>query len=157
MSLLVNTCPWLLAGLLVGLFAVTLQWIDNLPLGATGSAAGFLDWIRRPGAAPSWRALFFLGTVAGGWLYARVTQAPPASWNYPGLDNRLAGHPTGEAILLAAAGALIGFGARWAGGCTSGHGICGIGRLQSGSLVATVTFVLTAVAVANVVWRGAPL
>jgi uncharacterized membrane protein YedE/YeeE len=153
MSFVSNTCPWPLAGLLVGLFAVTLQWIDNLPLGATGAAAGFFDWIRRPSDPPSWRALFFVGTVAGGALYGRVTHAALPAWTTPGLSGSVAS----RALLLTFAGGLIGFGARWAGGCTSGHGICGIGRLQRGSLVATLTFVLAAVGVANVVWRGAPL
>jgi len=146
------TCPWPLAGLLVGLLAVTLQWIDNLPLGATGAAGGFLDWIRHPGGAPSWRACFFLGTVAGGFLYGRITHLAAPSWG----PNGMSGSTAAQSLLLTVAGGFIGFGARWAGGCTSGHGICGIGRLQRGSLVATLAFVLTAVVVANVVWRGAP-
>ena len=152
-----GVCPWPLAGLLVGLIAVALQWLDNLPLGATGAAAGFLDWARRPWTAPSWRVFFFGGIVAGGWLHARMTGARSLSWQTGALDGLLHGSAAYKAALLAIAGGLIGFGARWAGGCTSGHGICGVGRLQSGSLVATLTFVVTAVIVANIVWRGAPL
>lgn len=150
-------CPWPLAGLLVGLLAVALQWVDNLPLGATGAAAGFLDWVRRPWTAPSWRVFFFGGIVAGGWLHARVTGAPTVSWRTGALDGLLHGSLAAKLALLAIAGGFIGFGARWAGGCTSGHGICGIGRLQSGSVIATSTFVLTAVIVANILWHGAPL
>jgi uncharacterized membrane protein YedE/YeeE len=55
--------------------------------------------------------------------------------------------------VLVIAGGLIGFGARWAGGCTAGHGICGVGRLQSGSVLATATFVVTAILVSQIVTR----
>jgi uncharacterized protein len=154
MSLLVDTCPWPLAGLLVGLMAIGLQWIDNLPLGATGAAAGFFGWVRRPWSRPSWRALFFVGTILGGLLYALLTGRFALSWSVPGLDVRGTGIRVPTLLFLMGAGGLIGFGARWAGGCTSGHGICGVGRLQTGSLLATVTFVATAVLTAQLVWRG---
>jgi uncharacterized protein len=165
MSFIARVCPWPLAGLLVGLLAVGLQWVDNLPLGATGAAAGFIGWARRPTARPSWRAFFFVGLLLGGCLYGLLTHSFRISWAYPGLDARLGDGLPGigalgalgalglKAVWLVAGGSLIGFGARWAGGCTSGHGICGIGRLQKGSLLATATFVGTAVVVANLVWR----
>jgi uncharacterized membrane protein YedE/YeeE len=47
--------------------------------------------------------------------------------------------------VIAAAGVLVGFGARLGGGCTSGHGICGIGRLSMRSVAATVVFMVMAV------------
>jgi uncharacterized protein len=153
---LLNICPWPLAGVLVGLLAVGLQWVDNLPLGATGSAAGFVDWVRGRGAgSPSWRALFFVGTLAGGLVYAVVSHRWSLGWAYPGFGSNVGGGFAAKAALLIAAGAFIGFGARWAGGCTSGHGICGVGRLQAGSVVATATFVVTAVVVAHLVWGRA--
>jgi uncharacterized membrane protein YedE/YeeE len=152
MSFLAHVCPWPLAGLLVGLFAVGLQWADNLPLGATGAAAGFLGWARRPLSLPSWRVFFFVGLLLGGGLYALLTGSFRLSWSYPGLDPRLGQGLARKAVLLLGAGGLIGFGARWAGGCTSGHGICGVGRLQKGSLLATATFVGTAVVVAHLAW-----
>jgi uncharacterized protein len=156
MSFLTAVCPWPLAGLLIGLLTVTLQWVDNLPLGATGAAAGFVGWARKPSAGLTWRALFFLGLIAGGAVYAGLTRAAPAGWAYPALDRLFGGALPPKAVWLSVAGLFIGFGARWAGGCTSGHGICGVGRLQSGSLATTVTFVVTAVLVAHLVWRGSP-
>ncbi|HEY5090469.1 MAG TPA: YeeE/YedE thiosulfate transporter family protein [Polyangia bacterium] len=152
MSFIARVCPWPLAGLLVGLLAVGLQWVDNLPLGATGAAGGFLGWARRPAAGAGWRTFFFVGMLLGGCLYALFTHSFRISWAYPGLDARLGGALAPKVTLLLAGGLLIGFGARWAGGCTSGHGICGVGRLQAGSLLATATFVVTAVAVAHLVW-----
>jgi len=49
-------------------------------------------------------------------------------------------------LILLASGLLIGYGARWMGGCTSGHGLCGVSALAVGSVVATATFFSTAVA-----------
>ena len=149
---LANVCPWPLAGVLVGLIAVGLQWLDNLPLGATGAAAGFLRWARHPRRGLSWRGLFFVGIAVGASLHAGLTGRWSLSWSAPGLDARLRDAPGAKLLLLLGAGALIGFGARWAGGCTSGHGICGVGRLQTGSLLATATFVATAVLTAQAVW-----
>ena len=48
--------------------------------------------------------------------------------------------------LLALAGLLVGFGAVWGNGCTSGHGVCGLSRLSMRSLVATAAFMATAMA-----------
>jgi len=146
-----DRCPWPLAGLIVGGIAIGLQWADNLPLGATGAAGGIVELVRRPGRGPSWRALFFLGTLLGGLLYAAVTGRLSLTWAYPGFDARFGAALATKGPLLLAAGGLIGFGARWAGGCTSGHGICGVGRLQWGSLLATATFVVTAIVVAQLV------
>jgi uncharacterized membrane protein YedE/YeeE len=145
-------CPWPVAGLLVGLIAVGLQWADNLPLGATGAAAGFLSWARRPWTAPSWRALFFIGIPLGALVYSQLTGQFTLSFATPGFDAALAAVPGARPFVLLVAGGLIGFGARWAGGCTSGHGICGVGRLQKGSLLATATFVGTAIVTATLVW-----
>jgi uncharacterized membrane protein YedE/YeeE len=50
---------------------------------------------------------------------------------------------SGNAALMAAAGLLVGFGAAYGGGCTSGHGVCGIARLSPRSLMATATFMAT--------------
>jgi uncharacterized membrane protein YedE/YeeE len=153
MSFIVDMMPWPLAGVAVGVIALGLQWADNLPLGATGAAGGFLDWGRRPTQAPSWRALFFVGIVLGSFLYAAVTGRLSLSWAYPGFDELWGASLVTRGAVLVIAGGLIGFGARWAGGCTSGHGICGVGRLQSGSVLATATFVVTAILVSQIVTR----
>lgn len=49
-------------------------------------------------------------------------------------------------ILIAIAGLFVGFGSRLGGGCTSGHGVCGIARLSARSMVATVIFMAAAIA-----------
>jgi uncharacterized membrane protein YedE/YeeE len=65
---------------------------------------------------------------------------------------------TGSTPLLLLAGLLVGFGTRMGGGCTSGHGVCGLGRLSWRSLAAVLTFMITAMATVFVMRHliGAP-
>jgi len=84
-----------------------------------------------------WRLVYALGLLLGGFAYAQfglpLTPSSLPAWK------------------LALGGLLIGFGARLGGGCTSGHGICGIASLSGGSLLMVVTFLATAIAVAHAV------
>ena len=72
-----------------------------------------------------------LGLLAAPLAYAAVTGAPFAQ------------SVSGSAALTARAGVLVGFGAGLGGGCTSGHGVCGIARLSTRTLVATAIFMAT--------------
>jgi uncharacterized membrane protein YedE/YeeE len=56
--------------------------------------------------------------------------------------------------LIVAAGVLIGFGARCGGGCTSGHGVCGIARLSARSIAATAIFMVSAIIVVAIIRHG---
>jgi uncharacterized protein len=96
--------------------------------GISGIAAGLLPPWRE---ASVWRVWFLAGLLASAPLY-RLIGADIA------LD--LDAGPG----LLAIAGLLVGYGTRLGGGCTSGHGVCGIARLSIRSIVATLTFMLTA-------------
>jgi uncharacterized membrane protein YedE/YeeE len=76
-----------------------------------------------------WRVLFLLGLGLGAWLALTLGWASmPAFMHLPGWP----------VVLLA--GLLVGIGTRLGNGCTSGHGICGMGRLSTRSMVATLTF-----------------
>lgn len=79
-----------------------------------------------------WRWLFLAGLVAGAAILIRVSD--PASW-YRIPDGR-------NLIVYAIAGLIVGFGTRLGGGCTSGHGICGMGMGARDSIVATVVFMI---------------
>ncbi|MDD2664454.1 MAG: YeeE/YedE thiosulfate transporter family protein [Dechloromonas sp.] len=81
-----------------------------------------------------WRLIYALGLLLGGLAYARL-----------GLPVEASALPAWK---LALGGVLIGFGARLGGGCTSGHGICGIASLSGGSLAMVCTFLATAIATA---------
>ncbi len=91
----------------------------------------------------AWRLVYALGLVAGAALW----------WWLMGDGQPLrTGVPVWQLLL---GGLLVGYGARLANGCTSGHGICGLGSLQLPSLVAVLTFMATAFITANaVLWLG---
>jgi uncharacterized membrane protein YedE/YeeE len=118
----------LAGGALIGLAGALLLLAHGRIAGITGIFAGMLA--PRPGDV-SWRALFIAGLVAAGAVASFV--APEAARMT--LDCSV--------VVLAVAGILVGFGARLGGGCTSGHGVCGIGRFSWRSMVATLTFILT--------------
>lgn len=81
-----------------------------------------------------WRLVYALGLLLGGSLYA-----------FAGLPLEISHLPTWKLLI---GGLLIGFGARLGGGCTSGHGICGMASLSGGSLLMVITFLSTAIATA---------
>jgi len=117
----------LLGGVLIGSGAAVLLWLNGRIAGVSGIFNGVL--LPRSGET-TWRALFLLGLVAGASLYAALNPA--------GYTPRT-GFPV---ALLIAGGFFVGFGTRMGGGCTSGHGVCGIARLSIRSVIATVVFVL---------------
>ena len=65
-------------------------------------------------------------------------------------------HPTmpGSLVVIAIAGLLVGFGSRMGGGCTSGHGVCGVARLSARSIVATAVFMAVAIITVAVLRHG---
>ena len=96
--------------------------------------------------------MFLGGLVLGGLWFGLTTGQWTPTWDYESLGTLLVGtNPATQALVLLSAGVAIGFGARTAGGCTSGHGVTGTSLGSPASIVATMTFFATAVAVANVV------
>ena len=85
------------------------------------------------GAEAGWRLLFVAGLLSGAAL-----------WVYAGPPGAVAVELVGGAPLLLLAGLLVGAGTRLGSGCTSGHGVCGIGRRSPRSLAATATFMAVA-------------
>jgi len=79
-----------------------------------------------------WRIAFLAGLVVAPLIYAAVTSAPAIA---------IQAGP----ITLIIAGLLVGFGTRLGGGCTSGHGVCGLARLSQRSIIATGLFMATGV------------
>ncbi|HMJ13488.1 MAG TPA: YeeE/YedE thiosulfate transporter family protein [Polyangiaceae bacterium] len=125
--------PWsaLAGGALIGLAASVLLILSGRVAGVSGIVGGLL---LGPLGDKAWRALFVVGLVAAGLL---------AAWLRP----ELIGSAPRSLATLALAGLLVGIGTRIGNGCTSGHGVCGISRLSVRSLVATFTFVFTAMLV----------
>jgi uncharacterized membrane protein YedE/YeeE len=95
--------------------------------------------------------LVFLGCLALGGAVAAVTSgrlSVSALLASTGFARMTHGSIAAGATVLVLGGACVGFGTRMAGGCTSGHGMCGVSRLQGGSLLATAAFFGTGVATA---------
>jgi hypothetical protein len=86
--------------------------------------------------------LFFFGLISGGAIAGLLNGgfSPTLSLQGPGFTSLTGGSLVSSTALLAFGGALVGFGTRMSGGCTSGHGLCGLSRLQPGSIVATLAF-----------------
>lgn len=118
-----------LGGALIGLAAAMLMLLTGRIAGISGIFGGLLT----PNAGDrGWRVAFIAGLIAAPLLASFFTNAPLPSPTMPA-----------SLILIAVAGLLVGVGSRMGGGCTSGHGVCGIARLSPRSLAATVTFIST--------------
>ncbi|KQT83868.1 YeeE/YedE family protein [Aurantimonas sp. Leaf443] len=123
-------------GLLIGLSAALLL----LANGRIAGISGILDGALRPKAGEfGWRAAFLAGLLAAAPLLALAGYDLPAI----AVD---AAWP-----IVVVGGLLVGFGTRLGSGCTSGHGVCGIGRGSARSIAATLTFMATAAATVFVV------
>jgi uncharacterized membrane protein YedE/YeeE len=132
LDVLPSQLPWWVAGPGVGLCVVALYGLVNRKLGVSGGWLQVVYAVQRRPVTEGWR-LFFNGGLVLGAVVAAVLGAAPA------------------APLLLAVGIAIGYGARWAGGCTSGHGISGCAAGSPDSLAATCTFFTVAVVVTLVV------
>lgn len=119
----------LVGGAFIGLAAVLLMALTGRIAGISGIAGGLLANRR---ADRSWRWLFLFGLVLGVGMHEMLR------------PETFALREGFSPLWLAAAGLLVGVGTRMGGGCTSGHGVCGLSRLSARSLVATITFMLTA-------------
>src|SRR5216117_2331138 len=127
--------PAVIGGVLIGLASVWLLVANGRIAGVSGILHGL--FAEPAGSAPGaragdrlWRAWFIAGLVVAG--PAPLRQGFGLGW-------------------VALAGLLVGFGTRMSGGCTSGHGVCGLGRLSLRSLVAVAIFMAAGMAAAFVV------
>jgi uncharacterized membrane protein YedE/YeeE len=124
--------PALLGGMLIGLSAVIMLAVLGRIAGISGILGGLLTV---DGGDRLWRLLFIAGLVAGAGLYAVL------GGDVGAIDiNPFKFSDGAQTAVLIAAGLLVGFGTQIGSGCTSGHGVCGLGRFSPRSLTATVVF-----------------
>ncbi|MEL7274242.1 MAG: YeeE/YedE thiosulfate transporter family protein [Pseudomonadota bacterium] len=132
--------PWasLLGGMMIGLSAVAFMAFTGRIAGISGIVSRLLppDGTVRTGLP------FVIGLLAAAPLYFFATGGFPAQ------------AVTGNTMLLVVAGLLVGFGATYGNGCTCGHGVCGISRLSTRSIIATITFMAAAAATVLVMRHG---
>ena len=118
--------PWpaLAGGVLIGVSAAMFALLNGRIAGISGVLGGLLRPMR---GDVGWRVAFLLGLILAPLLYLLVE---------PGVTVQVdAGFGT-----LVAAGLMVGVGTRYGAGCTSGHGVCGLARLSTRSMVATALF-----------------
>lgn len=114
----------LVGGILIGLSAALLLLVHGRVAGISGILGGALR-----GHELDWRLPFLIGLVGGGAVLTRV------------LPDAFASVATTSPVVLLVSGLVVGFGTRLGNGCTSGHGVCGVGRMSRRSIVATAIFV----------------
>ncbi|APE30120.1 hypothetical protein BOX17_03625 [Halomonas aestuarii] len=130
----------LIGGILIGLSATWLMATLGRIAGISG-IIGTLVTARPPGDS-AWRLAFLLGLISGPIV---LMLAGGGAGNVAGAPGEVIGAPAGGVPLMLLAGLLVGLGTGLGSGCTSGHGVCGLSRLSVRSLVATVTFLVTAI------------
>ena len=141
--------PWslylqsLLGGALIGVAASLLLLVNGRVAGVSGIAGGIVNGVlgRIDGEFVE-RIAFVLGLLLGPVIFLVVFGTFPAATI------------TRAVPVLVAGGVLVGFGTQLAGGCTSGHGVCGLGRLSLRSLAAVATFFVVAIGTVFVMERA---
>lgn len=171
--------PWYIAGAIIGLIVPALLLLGNKHFGISANlrhacAACFpanirffqYDWKKE-----IWNFFFVAGIFAGAIIATSVLANPNPVVIHPNLAEELAGYGITDnsnllpeelfswkslltvrgLVMLIGGGFLVGFGARYAGGCTSGHAIMGLSDLQWPSLVATIMFMVGGFLMANII------
>lgn len=171
--------PWYVAGPLIGLTIPLLLILGNKSFGISSSlrhicaacAPANISFFKYDWKKEIWNLFFVTGILVGGIITVYLLQDPNPVVVTPKLTAELAGYGITNTsglvpkdifnwetlftlkglILMVGGGLLVGFGTRYAGGCTSGHAIMGISNLQWPSLVATCCFMLGGFVFANFV------
>ena len=169
--------PWYIAGPLIGLSVPLLLIIGNKRLGVSSSlrhicAAFFpanIPFFKYDWKKEAWNLFFVAGILVGGFLAVTILKNPKPIIVNPKLINDLQHYgfknfsalmptdlfnwhallTTKGLLLTVVGGFLVGFGTRYAGGCTSGHSIMGLSTLQMPSLIATICFMVGGIIMSN--------
>jgi uncharacterized membrane protein YedE/YeeE len=178
-SLLKQPWPWYVAGPLIGLTVPTLLVIGNKSFGISSSLRHIcaacipanIPFFKYEWKKEVWNLLFVFGIFLGGAVAVNFLSNPNELIVHPKLTKELAGYGITHYnnlvpsdimswaslftlrgfIMMVMGGFLVGFGTRYAGGCTSGHAIMGLSNLQLPSLIATCCFMAGGFIMANLI------
>ncbi len=157
-AIFVAPWPWWAAGPAIGLVVIVLAWIGGRALGvstAYGSVcatASRLPFFAAKEFREGWRIWFVAGLPIGGIVAGALAGSLAPTLAYGQLDVLTGGSLPAKAGLLFGGGLLVGAGARWAGGCPSGHSIVGIAQGARASLIATLGFMAGGIVVFNLLY-----
>ena len=141
---------WYVAGPVLGLCVVAWRLLFNARLGVTGGFSELVGKLSAGSVRFDWRGWFAIGLFVGGAIFALIAGGPDFH-GYGWLTAAFHGSNRVWIVpILFVAGILIGFGAKVAGGCTSGNGLSGTSSLSPASLAATATFFGAAIVVSFV-------
>lgn len=171
--------PWYIAGPLIGLTVPALLILGNKSFGISSSLRHIcascvpakIPFFQYNWKKEAWNLFFVLGIFFGGMLAAGLLASPHPVEVNPALASELEGYGITNYnslipadilnwralftlrgfLLIVIGGFLVGFGTRYAGGCTSGHAIMGLSNMQWPSLVATVCFMIGGFVMANLI------
>ncbi len=171
--------PWYVAGPLIGLTVPALLIMGNKSFGISSSLRHIcascipanIPFFKYDWKKEVWNLFFVLGIFLGGVITAALLSNPEPVVVNPALATELAGYGITNysnlvpvdiinwsslftargIILMVVGGFLVGFGTRYAGGCTSGHAIMGLSNLQLPSLIATICFMVGGFIMANLI------
>lgn len=177
MEILYKPWPWYVAGPLIGLTIPLLLLLDNKQLGISSTLRQIcaacvpanINFLKYDWKKESWNLFFVGGIFIGGYLAGNLFANPEPvavsiaaaatmnTWGIASFDGHMPESLFNFStllslkgfILIVVGGFLVGFGTRYAGGCTSGHGIFGISSLQWPSLLATALFFVGGIIVSN--------
>lgn len=169
--------PWYVAGPLIGLTVPALLLLGNKSFGISSSLRHIcaacipanISFFKYDWKKEAWNLFFVAGILVGGVIAAYFLANPNPVQVHPKLANELASYGVDNYsqlvpiqlmnwaslftlkgfLLMVFGGFLVGFGTRYAGGCTSGHAIMGLSNLQWPSLVATICFMVGGFIMAN--------
>jgi hypothetical protein len=169
--------PWYVAGPLIGLAVPALLLLGNKSFGISSSLRhicaacmpGKIPFFQYDWKKEVWNLFFVAGILLGGIITAQWLANPDSILVKPELTNELAGYGISQydnmvpaeifnwpallsikgIFMMVIGGFLVGFGTRYAGGCTSGHAIMGLSNLQWPSLIATFCFMAGGFIMAN--------
>ena len=171
--------PWYTAGIIIGLIVPTLLILGNKHFGISANlrhmcAACFpsdIPFFKYDWKKESWNLFFIGGIFIGGFIAAHFLRSDAPIIIHPALQKELATYGITDLsgmvptqlfalhdvftlrgfIMMVGGGFLVGFGTRYAGGCTSGHAIMGLSDLQWPSLVATICFMIGGFVMTNLI------
>ena len=142
---LLHRPPWFVLGGLMGLVVLAAYALLNERVGVVGGFSDVVERVTGRRAVLGWKAWFVFGVVGGGLAFRLLAGEATVRHGYGWLTRELDGPLVGAVLVLA--GVAIGYGAKAAGGCTSGNGLGGCSAGSRLSLAATATFMAVAVGV----------
>ncbi len=178
-ELIIQPWPWYVAGILIGLTVPLLLILGNKHFGISSTLRhicaacfpGNINFFKYDWRKEAWNLFFVGGILLGGFIATQYLSSPQPIQVNPALTDELNKYDINDYsnvvpkqlfsfsslftlrgfFMMVVGGFLVGFGTRYAGGCTSGHSIMGLSNLQWASLVATICFMIGGFIMANLI------